>query len=85
VVIGLVSTPKKVDLARIQGCHDLSMTDHKDLPGAVRELTGGEGVVTVYDSVRQIGLSGRLDAPDGCLIEPILAPDNQNIRCDDDR
>jgi NADPH2:quinone reductase len=69
-VIGVVSTREKAELARSQGCHHVLMADHEDLPGAVRELTGGTGVAAVYDSVGQATFYDSLDAlrPHGVLV-----------------
>lgn len=55
-VIGTVSTPEKEALARGAGAHDVirytELADlPKDLPAAVRELTGGAGVHVAYDGV----------------------------------
>ncbi|MEJ8566318.1 quinone oxidoreductase family protein [Elongatibacter sediminis] len=69
-VIGVVSTEQKAGLARTQGCHHVLMSDHDDLPGAVRELTGGEGVAAVYDSVGRDTFFDSLDAlrPHGVMV-----------------
>ena len=50
-VIGIVSTEEKAQTAKAQGCHHVLMAGDADLPGAVKELTGGAGVAAVYDSV----------------------------------
>ena len=50
-VIGTVSTPDKVDLARANGCAHVIVNSQEDVAGRVRELTGGVGVTVVYDSV----------------------------------
>lgn len=69
-VIGVVSTPEKAELAQSQGCHHVLMADHDDLPGAVRELTGGEGVAAVYDGVGQATFYTSLDSlrPHGVMV-----------------
>jgi NADPH2:quinone reductase len=50
-VIGTVSTPEKAELARAQGCHHPVVYTEEDFLERVTELTGGEGVPVVYDSV----------------------------------
>jgi len=69
-VIGVVSTPAKAELARSQGCHHVLMAHHDDLPGAVRELTGGAGVAAVYDSVGKATFIDSLDClrPHGVMV-----------------
>jgi NADPH2:quinone reductase len=69
-VIGVVSTWQKAELARSQGCQHVLMTDHEDLAGAVRELTGGEGVAAVYDSVGKATFVDSLDClrPHGTMV-----------------
>lgn len=70
VVIGVVSTAEKAELARSQGCHHVIMADHENLAAAVRELTGGEGVAAVYDSVGQATFFASLDSlrPHGVMV-----------------
>jgi len=69
-VIGVVSTPAKAELARTQGCQHVIMADHPDLPAAVRELTGGEGVAAVYDAVGKTTFYASLDSlrPHGVMV-----------------
>jgi NADPH2:quinone reductase len=62
MVIGVVGTEEKAALARSNGCDHIIMADHPDLPGAVRELTGGEGVAAVYDSVGKDSFMASLDS-----------------------
>ncbi len=50
-VIGTVSTDEKAELARQHGCHHPVIYTREDFVERVRELTDGEGVVVVYDSV----------------------------------
>ena len=50
-VIGTVSTEAKAELARAHGCDEIILYRSEDLVGRVKELTGGEGVRTVFDSV----------------------------------
>jgi NADPH2:quinone reductase len=69
-VIGVVSTEAKAELARSQGCHHIIMADNNDIAKAVRELTGGEGVAAVYDSVGRDTFMNSLDAlrPHGVMV-----------------
>lgn len=69
-VIGVVSTEKKAELARSQGCDHVLLSHEDDLPGAVRELTGGEGVAAVYDSVGKATFYESLDSlrPHGVMV-----------------
>ncbi len=60
-VIGVVSTAEKAELAKSQGCDHVIMADD-DIAGRVRELTGGEGVAAVYDSVGKDTFKASLDA-----------------------
>jgi NADPH:quinone reductase len=48
-VIGTASTPEKAALAREAGA--AQVLGYAEVPGAVRDLTGGEGVAAVYDGV----------------------------------
>ncbi len=70
MVIGVVSTEDKATLARSNGCDHIIMADNPDLPGAVRELTGGEGVAAVYDSVGKDSFIASLDSlrPHGVMV-----------------
>lgn len=69
-VIGVVSTEDKAQLARSQGCHHIVMADDRDTAGAVRKLTGGEGVAAVYDSVGRDTFFASLDSlrPHGTMV-----------------
>ena len=69
-VIGVVSTEAKVALASAQGCDHVVMADDEDLPGAVRALTGGEGVAVVYDSIGRDTFMTSLDClrPHGVMV-----------------
>jgi len=70
IVIGVVSTDEKAELARAQGCDHIVMADDKNIPGTVRELTGGEGVAAVYDSVGRDSFFASLDClrPHGTMV-----------------
>jgi NADPH2:quinone reductase len=69
-VIGVVGNEEKAKLARELGCDHVILSTHDDLPGAVRELTGGEGVAAVYDSVGAATFFDSLDAlrPHGVMV-----------------
>lgn len=69
-VIGVVSTDAKAELARSQGCHHIIMADNKNIAAATRELTNGEGVAAVYDSVGRDTFMNSLDAlrPHGVMV-----------------
>ena len=60
-VIGTVGTPAKADLARSHGCDHPILYRDEDFVARVRELTGGEGVPVVYDSVGRDTFTGSLD------------------------
>jgi NADPH2:quinone reductase len=60
-VIGVVSTREKAELAQSQGCDHVIMADD-DIAARTRELTGGEGVAAVYDSVGRDTFTASLDA-----------------------
>jgi NADPH2:quinone reductase len=69
VVIGVVSTDEKVRLARAQGCEHVILADD-DVPARVKELTGGQGVAAVYDSVGKDTFFASLDSlrPHGTMV-----------------
>jgi NADPH2:quinone reductase len=50
-VIGTVSTEAKAELAKAHGCDEIIFYRREDVAERVRQLTGGEGVTTVYDTV----------------------------------
>lgn len=70
MVIGIVSTEKKAELARSQGCHHVVMSGSRDTAAAVRKLTDGDGVAAVYDSVGRDTFFASLDAlrPHGTMV-----------------
>jgi NADPH2:quinone reductase len=51
LVIAAVGGAKKAEIARGHGADHVIDYDQEDLAARVRELTGGEGVAVVYDSV----------------------------------
>ncbi len=69
-VIGVVSTDEKAEMARAQGCDHIIMSGDADLAKAVREVTGGEGVAAVYDSVGRDTFFASLDSlrPHGTMV-----------------
>jgi NADPH2:quinone reductase len=69
-VIGVVSTDEKAERAREKGCEHIIMSDNADIAGAVRELTGGEGVAAVYDSIGKDTFMTSLDClrPHGVMV-----------------
>lgn len=50
-VIGTVGSDEKAELARQHGCDHAIVYTRENVPGRVRELTGGDGVPVVYDSI----------------------------------
>jgi NADPH2:quinone reductase len=50
-VIGTVGSEAKASLAQANGCDHVLLYDQEDVATRVREITGGEGVAVVYDSV----------------------------------
>jgi len=68
-VIGVVSTDEKAKLAKSQGCAHVIMADD-DIPARVKELTDGQGVAAVYDSVGKDTFTASLDSlrPHGTLV-----------------
>ena len=51
IVIGTVSSDEKAELARRHGCDHTIVTSREKVSQRVREITAGEGVAVVYDSV----------------------------------
>src|SRR5919106_1014597 len=50
-VIGVDLVPERLERARARGVEALSLSDHADLAGHIRELTGGRGPDSVIDAV----------------------------------
>ncbi len=69
-VIGTVGSDAKAELAKAHGCSHTIRYDQEDVAARVRELTGGQGVPVVYDSVGQATFEASLDslAPLGMLV-----------------
>jgi NADPH2:quinone reductase len=59
-VIGTVSTEQKAELARAHGCDEIIFYRREDVPARVKELTDGEGVTTVFDTVGKDTFEGSL-------------------------
>jgi len=68
-VIGVVSTDEKAELAKSQGCAHIVMADD-DIATRVKELTDGNGVAAVYDSVGKDTFMASLDSlrPHGTMV-----------------
>ena len=69
-VIGTVGSREKAALAKAHGCDHAILYREEDWVARVRELTGGEGVTVVYDSVGQETFLKSLDClrPLGMLV-----------------
>ncbi|MGH6785291.1 MAG: quinone oxidoreductase family protein [Novosphingobium sp.] len=59
-VIGTVSSEEKATKARAMGCDEIVFYRREDVAARVKELTGGEGVQTVFDSVGKDTFAGSL-------------------------
>lgn len=59
-VIGTVSNEEKAALAASYGCDDIIFYRREDVAARVKELTGGAGVQTVFDSVGKDTYEGSL-------------------------
>jgi NADPH:quinone reductase-like Zn-dependent oxidoreductase len=59
-VIGTVSTEEKARIARAHGCDEIIYYSREDVAPRVRELTGGEGVPLVIDTVGKDTFEGSL-------------------------
>lgn len=60
-VIGTVGSAEKAELAKAHGAHHTINYREEDFVARVREITGGQGVDVVYDSVGQDTYPGSLD------------------------
>ncbi|MFO1421251.1 MAG: quinone oxidoreductase [Candidatus Competibacteraceae bacterium] len=60
-VIGTVGSDEKAELARAHGCHHVVVYTRENFVERVREITSGQGVAAVYDSVGQATFMGSLD------------------------
>ena len=59
-VIGTVSSEAKADIARAHGCDHPIIYTRENFAARVRDITGGEGVPVVYDSVGKATFEGSL-------------------------
>ena len=59
-VIGTVSSEAKAEVAKAHGCDEIIFYRKEDVAARVRELTDGEGVTTVYDTVGKDTYEGSL-------------------------
>jgi NADPH2:quinone reductase len=59
-VIGTVSTEEKAELSKKHGCDEIIFYRREDVPTRVRQLTDGEGVATVFDTVGKDTFEGSL-------------------------
>ncbi len=60
-VIGTVGSDEKAELARAHGCHHVIVYNRENFAARVREITDGQGVAAVYDSVGQATFMNSLD------------------------
>lgn len=69
-MIGTVSTDEKAALAKANGCAHTIVTSRENIAERVREITDGQGVPVVYDSVGKDTLEASLDSlrPRGVLV-----------------
>ncbi len=61
-VITTVSTPEKAQLSRQYGADEVILYSQTDFAEAVKQLTGGQGVHAVYDSVGKTTFEGSLNS-----------------------
>jgi len=59
-VIGTVGSGAKADAAKAHGCDEVIFYRQEDVPSRVKEITNGEGVGTVFDSVGKDTFEGSL-------------------------
>ena len=69
-VIGTVGSDEKAEIARAHGCDHPIVYTREDFVSRVREITDGEGVAVVYDSVGKDTFMGSLDClrPRGMMV-----------------
>lgn len=69
-VIGTVGSDEKAELARAHGCDHAIVYSREDFVARVKDITGGEGVPVVYDSIGQDTFQGSLDclSPFGTMV-----------------
>jgi len=61
-MIGTVSSDEKAAIAKAHGCAHTIVTTRENIAERVREITGGQGVPVVYDSVGKDTLQASLDS-----------------------
>ena len=69
-VIGTVGSPQKAELARAHGCDHAIDYTRENFADRVREITGGDGVPVVYDSIGKDTFMGSLSClrPFGTMV-----------------
>lgn len=69
-VIGTVGSDAKAELARAHGCDHPVVYTRENFTERVKEITGGQGVPVVYDSIGKDTFFGSLDclAPRGLMV-----------------
>lgn len=69
-IIGTTGSPAKAELARSLGCHHTILYSEENFVDRVRDITDGQGVLVVYDSVGQATFWRSLDClqPRGHLV-----------------
>ena len=69
-VIGTVGSDEKAALAGANGCDHAIVYSRENFPERVSEITGGDGVAAVYDSVGRATFEGSLDClrPFGVMV-----------------
>jgi NADPH2:quinone reductase len=69
-VIGTVGSPAKADLARAHGCDHTILYARENFVDRIREITDGQGVDVVYDSVGETTFRPSLDClrPMGVMV-----------------
>ncbi len=69
-VIGTVGSPEKAELARAHGCDHPILYNDEDFAAKTREITRGNGVDVVYDSIGQTTFMKSLDClrPFGMMV-----------------
>ncbi|MCH7935840.1 MAG: quinone oxidoreductase [Proteobacteria bacterium] len=70
IVIGCVGSEEKAELARANGCDHSILYRDENVPERVKEITGGEGVPVVYDSIGKDTFEDSLDClrPFGLMV-----------------
>ena len=69
-MIGTVSSDEKAEIARANGCTHTSVSSREDVVARVKEITNGQGVPVVFDSVGKDTLETSLNClrPRGTLV-----------------